>query len=180
VESLPARRVGSRTVARVAFLTVDVDTFRDAHDHEFERVSVRHPGAVAVVPIDGNEVILIRQFRAPLGEMLLEIPAGKTDVDGEPRESTAVRECEEETGYRPGKLEHLRTIHTTPGFSDERIDLFVATELIHVGARPDGVEEHHAEIVRMKIDDVRKAIAEGRITDAKTLIGLQDVLSSSG
>jgi ADP-ribose pyrophosphatase len=174
VHPLPATLVGSRVVARVAFLSVEVDRFRDLSGDEFERVAIRHPGAVAVVPIDSGHVIFVRQFRAPLGAMMLEIPAGILDVENEPPEVAAARECEEETGYRPGRLEHLRSINTTPGFSDERIDLFLATDLTEVGAQPDGIEERHAEIIRLSFAEVRSAIADGSITDAKTLIGLFD------
>jgi ADP-ribose pyrophosphatase len=176
VESLPARRIGTRTEAQVLFLTVEVDTFRDRRGIEFERVTVRHPGAVAIVPVLDDSIILLRQFRAPLQQLLLEIPAGKLDVEGEAPEAAAGRECEEEVGYRPGRLLHLRTIYTTPGFSDERIELYLATDLSEVGARPDGIEEHHAEIVRLRFAEVRSAMERGEITDAKTLIALEDAL----
>ncbi|MDF1595345.1 MAG: NUDIX hydrolase [Acidimicrobiia bacterium] len=172
MDPLPAVLTGSHVVARVAFLSVELDRYRDHDGSEFERVVIRHPGAVAVVPIDDGHVIFVRQFRAPLGALMLEIPAGILDIENEPLEMAATRECEEETGYRPGRLEHLRTINTTPGFSDERIDLFLATDLTEVGARPDGIEERHAEIIRLSFAEVRSAIADGSITDAKTLIGL--------
>lgn len=176
MESLPAERIASRTEARVLFLSIDVDTFRDTRGIEFERVSVRHPGAVAIVPVIDGSIVLMRQFRAPIRQIVLEIPAGKLDIEGEVPEVAAARECEEETGYRPRRLEHLRTIYTTPGFSDEKIELYLGTDLEEVGARPTGVEEHHAEIVRMSFTEVRSAMADGRITDAKTLIALQDAL----
>ena len=176
MEQVPADLVGTRIAAQVAFLSVEVDTFRTVDGVEFDRVSVRHPGAVAIVPVLNGTVLLLRQFRTPLRAMMLEIPAGKLDVAGESPRAAAGRECEEEIGYRPGNLEHLRTIHTTPGFSDERIELYVATDLIEVGTQPDGVEEHHSEIVQLTFSEVRKAIAEEAITDAKTLIGLHDVL----
>lgn len=170
-------RIGSRVAAEVAFLSVNIDRFSDGAGGEFERAVIRHPGAVAIVPVDDERVLLVRQFRAPLNAMMLEIPAGKLDVDGEDRRPAAMRECEEETGMRPGSLEHLRTIHTTPGFTDERIDIFMATDLTEVGARPDGIEEQHAEIVSLTFAEVVEAMSDGSITDAKTLIGLADVLS---
>ena len=173
----PMSRIGSRVAAEVAFLSVNIDRFSDGDGGEFERAVIRHPGAVAVVPVDDGRVVLVRQFRAPLNEVILEIPAGKLDVEGEDRRPAAIRECEEETGFRPGSLEHLRTIHTTPGFTDERIDIYMATDLTEVGASPDGIEEHHAEIVCLTFDEVIEAMSDGSITDAKTLIGLADVLS---
>ena len=129
-----------------------------------------------MVAVDGDHVVLVRQFRTPLRKMMLEIPAGKLDRTAESLEATAARECEEEVGFRPGKLEHLRTIHTTAGFSNERIDIFLATDLIHVGAQPDGIEERHAEVVRLTMEEVSIALTDGSITDAKTLIGLADVI----
>jgi len=164
-------------VAEVAFLSVNLDTFRAGDGEEFERVVIRHPGAVAIVPILDDQVVLVRQFRAPIGTTLLEIPAGKLDVEGEPPELAAARECEEETGYRPGRLEYLRTIHTAPGFTDEQIHLYLALDLVHVGSSPVGVEERHAEVLAMSFDEVQKGIAVGSISDAKTLIGLHDALA---
>ncbi len=163
-------------VAQVAFLSVEVDRYRDPDGVEFERAVVRHPGAVGVVPVIDGRVVLVRQFRAPLGTTLLEIPAGKLDVEGEDAAAAAARECEEEVGYRPGRLVHVRTINTSPGFSDERIEMYLATELLEVGVRPDGPEEHRAEVVELTFDRVRNLIAAGEITDAKTLIGLHDAM----
>ncbi|HSR44392.1 MAG TPA: NUDIX hydrolase [Acidimicrobiia bacterium] len=177
MQSIPAALVGSRKAARFGFLSVEVETYRFDEGDEFERIVIRHPGAVAVVPVLDDGVVLMRQFRAPLRTMVLEIPAGKLDVDGEPPSRAAARECEEETGYRPGRIEYLRTIHTTPGFTDERIELFLATELVEVGARPQGAEEQHAEIIHMTFAELRSAMAAGSITDAKTLLALNDVLA---
>lgn len=137
------------------------------------RVVVHHPGAVAVVPIVGDDVILIEQYRAPLESRLLELPAGKRDREGEPAEKTAARECEEEIGMRPGKLTSLGSVYTTPGFSDERIWLFLAEDLEPVEARPQGVEEEQSSIVRMPIVEALRRVDEGSIVDAKTVIGLQ-------
>lgn len=171
----PLERIDSRTESKVAFLSIDIDTFRDPSGLTYERVAVRHPGAVGVVPVRGDEIILVKQYRTPVGRAMIEIPAGKLDGEDDLM-ATAQRECEEETGYRPGRLEHLRTIHTTPGFSDERIDLFVATELEYVGASPDGVEEEAAEVLHLDRSVVARMMANGEISDAKTLIALADVL----
>ncbi len=168
--------IGSSTVAQVAFLSLELDRYRYPDGTEFERVAVRHPGAVGVVPVLGDRIVLVRQFRAPLGATLLEIPAGKLDVEGEDPAAAAARECEEEVGYRPGRLTHVRTVHTTPGFSDERIEIYLASDLVEVGVRPDGPEEHRAEVVEVTFAEVQALIASGGISDAKTLIGLQDAM----
>jgi ADP-ribose pyrophosphatase len=171
------RLIGRRYVAWAGFLRLEREHFEGPEGRPFERLVVRHPGAVAVVPLDGDSVFLVRQFRTPVGRSLLEIPAGKLDVAGETLEVTARRECEEEIGLSPGRISHLRTILTTPGFSDERIDLFLAEDLSPVPARPDGIEEEHAEVVRMSFAEIEEAMGRGEIVDAKTLIGLYDVLS---
>jgi ADP-ribose pyrophosphatase len=137
------------------------------------RVVVRHPGAVAVVPVIGEDVILIEQERMPVGERVLEIPAGKRDIEGESPEVTAIRECEEEVGWRPGRLTSLGSIYTTPGFSDERIWLFIGWDLEPVPTNPQGHEEEQAAVIRMPIADALRRVDERRIVDAKTVIGLQ-------
>jgi ADP-ribose pyrophosphatase len=140
---------------------------------EFSRVVVRHPGAVVVVPIDGDDVLMVRQFRAAVGTELLEIPAGKRDVDGEPPEETARRELEEEIGHRPGRLVKLVEFFNTPGFSDEYTHLFAALDLEDLGATDRmGPEEEAMTIERVPLAAVDDLIARGKIRDAKSIIGL--------
>ena len=116
--------------------------------------------------------MLISQHRVAVDENLLEIPAGKCDEPGESLRDTATRECEEEVGFRPGRLTHLQTFYTTPGFSDEVIHLFLAEQLEPVETRPAGIEEEQAEVVRLPIDEALRRVRGGDIRDAKTLIGL--------
>jgi ADP-ribose pyrophosphatase len=136
------------------------------------RIVVRHPGAVAVVPISGDRLMLIRQYRAAVDEELLEIPAGKLDVAGEPPLETARRELEEEMGFRAGRVEPLGSFYTTPGFSDELMYLYAAYDLDPGAASPVGPEEEAAEIVAVPLTEVPGLIANGEIRDAKTLIAL--------
>jgi ADP-ribose pyrophosphatase len=170
--------VGSEAVAEIGFLTVESVEMRGPDGSVSSRIAVRHPGAVAVLPLDGEDVVLIRQYRAPVDQLLLEIPAGKLDVADEPAEETAVRELEEEIGMRAGRMQHLFGFLTTPGFSDERIDLFLATDLTPVPHAPHGPEEEAAEIVRCPVSDVASLLADGRVTDVKTIIALQWLLLS--
>lgn len=137
-----------------------------------QRIAVRHPGAVAVVPMDGDEVILIEQYRSPLGKALIEIPAGKLDVEGEPPEAAAHRELIEEVGVSADSLIELVTTATAPGFTDEEITIYLATELRSAAAAPTGVEESAALIHRLPIGTALDMIDDGRITDAKTIVGL--------
>jgi ADP-ribose pyrophosphatase len=141
-----------------------------------ERDIVHHPGAVAVVPIVGDEAVLVRQYRPALDAELLEIPAGIRDVDGEPLETTAARELAEEIGMRADRLDYLCAFYNAPGFSDERIHLFVGTGLTEVGRDAQGHEEEHMTIERVRLDDVPRLVASGELTDAKSIIGLLLVL----
>lgn len=139
---------------------------------QFDRDLVRHPGAVAVVPVDGDEVLLVQQYRAALDADLIEIPAGKRDVDGEPPIETARRELEEEVGMRAGKLEPLINVHHSPGFCDEYGHIFLATELEPVPQRREGPEEQLMTIHRRSLGESVEMCLDGRITDAKTIAAL--------
>jgi ADP-ribose pyrophosphatase len=140
-----------------------------------EREVVRHPGACAVVAvIPSGEVILVRQFREAVRQTLLEIPAGVRDVEGESGPACAARELLEETGHEARAVEALGAIFTSPGFADERIDLFVAD------AAPGpsiAVAEDGVETVLMPFDDAVSAALAGGITDAKSALALLLVAS---
>jgi ADP-ribose pyrophosphatase len=164
--------LGERRVAGGSFLEVVRRHYLAPGGRSARREVVKHPGAVAVVPIIDGDVVLISQYRVAVGEDLLEIPAGKCDEPGESLRTTATRECEEEIGFRPGRITHLQTFYTTPGFSDEVLHLFLAEQLEAVQARPAGIEEEHAEVVRMPIAEALRRVRSGDIRDAKTLIGL--------
>jgi ADP-ribose pyrophosphatase len=166
------RTIGSRTVAEEAFLRLDRSVVITPVGDAVKRIVVAHPGAVAVVPLIDDDVILIEQHRAAVGRSLLEIPAGKLDIPGEPKAETAIRELEEEIGFTPGHLEHLTDLLTTPGFSDECISIYLGTDLRAVPARPVGVEEDYADIVRMSLSEAVDMVRAGTISDAKTITGL--------
>jgi ADP-ribose pyrophosphatase len=139
----------------------------------FTRDIVRHPGAVAVVPLtDGASALLVRQYRGAVDRWLLEIPAGTRDVDGEPPEVTAARELEEEVGVRAGRMEQLATIQNSPGVLDEETILFLATGLSPATAARHGHEEEHIEVVEVALDDVDAMVASGELSDAQTVLGL--------
>ena len=165
--------VATRRTAELGFLVLEEVEVEAPDGRRVVRVAVRHPGAVAVLPIVAGEVILIRQYRAPLDSLLLEVPAGKLDAAGEPPEVTAARELEEEVGYRADELDLIADFWTTPGFSDERIRIYVAEGLTPVPMRPHGIEEEAAELVRVPVGEVADLLASGAISDAKTLVALQ-------
>jgi ADP-ribose pyrophosphatase len=140
---------------------------------EFQRDIVRHPGAVAVVPVtDHGAVILLRQYRAAVDHFILEIPAGTRDVAGEPTEVTAARELEEESGYGADRLTFLAEILNTPGFCDESTWIYLATGLHAVPDGRHGVEEEYLSVVEVPLDEFDAMVDEGAIKDAQTILGV--------
>jgi ADP-ribose pyrophosphatase len=148
-------------------------TFRAPDGTTFHRDIVRHPGAVAVVAVtDRATAVLVRQYRGALDRSLLEIPAGTRDVEGEPPEATAARELEEEAGVRADRFELLATVANTPGFCDELTALYLATGISESTAARHGHEEEGIEVVELPLDEVDAMVADGRLVDAQTILGL--------
>lgn len=157
-------------------IKVTVDTVILPNGKTATREVVRHCGAVAVLAITPEDkVILVKQFRHPTGGPLLEIPAGKLDVDNEPPEQCAYRELAEETPYTAGGMTLIHSFYTAPGFCDELMHVFRAE-----GVRKDSSlhadDDEFVQTVLMSRDDVRNAIANQQICDAKTLVALQSWL----
>jgi 8-oxo-dGTP pyrophosphatase MutT (NUDIX family) len=170
---MPFRATEERKVFDGAVIDV-VHLKVEAPDGEvLNREVVRHPGAVVVVPVDeAGNVTLLRQYRAAVGGELLEIPAGKRDVDGEDPEVTAERELAEEIGRRPGRLDLLARFYNSPGFSDEFTYLYLARDLSEVPSDRQGAEEMAMTVETVALSDAPALIRDGRIVDAKSIIGL--------
>ena len=168
----PFRPIGEELIHQGAVVAFYRGEFEGRDGDRFFRDVVRHPGAVAAVAVDGDEVFLVRQYRASLNADLWEIPAGKRDVDGEPPVETALRELEEEIGMKAGSIEPLIMIHHSPGFCDEEGYIFLATDLTEVPLRREGPEEQEMEVARVPIDEAIAMSMDGRITDAKTIAAL--------
>ncbi len=167
------RKVSEHLVHRGDVVSFWEGTFVGPDGEEFTRDIVRHPGAVSIVPLfEDGTVVLVRQYRAALEVELLEIPAGKLDVDGEPLEICAARELEEEVGYRAERLEELVGFAESPGFCDEINHVFLATGLTEVPHDRQGIEEEHMVSERIALADVPRLVAEGTIIDAKSIVGL--------
>jgi 8-oxo-dGTP pyrophosphatase MutT (NUDIX family) len=167
------RKLSERTVATGAVINLAVGTFESPDGERFERDLVRHPGAVIVVPVvDDTHVLLVRQYRAAVEADLLELPAGKRDVPGEPTEVTAARELEEEVGRKAGSLELLGKFYNSPGFSDELSWCYLGRDLVEVDNDLQGIEEQYLTVESVALADVDALIADGSILDAKTIIGL--------
>jgi len=135
------------------------------------REAVRHPGASAIVPVDeGGNVTLVRQYRAPIAQVLLEIPAGKLDHRDEDRLLAAKRELQEETGLTAENWVHLTDIVTAPGFCDEKISIYLATGLSEGEDHPD--EDEFLNVVKTPLKELVRMAVCGEISDSKTLAGI--------
>ena len=149
-------------------LHIDHVTNRLPNGKTAAREIARHVGASAVVPVDADgNVWLVRQFRAPVDRVLLEVPAGKLDFKGEDRLLAAKRELQEETGLTAGSWTHLTDIVTTPGFSDELISLYLARDLSAGQSHPD--DDEFLNVVRVPLSQLVEMIARGEVPDAKTV-----------
>jgi ADP-ribose pyrophosphatase len=167
---MPAfEKIGEETVWEGEIATVRIDRFRHADGEEVTRELIAHPGAVAIVAHDEQHVWLVRQPREVTGEAdLLELPAGKLDVEGEPPLETAKRELAEEIGRAAERWERLSSFYTSPGFTDEQVEVWLATGLTEASAEAE--ENERIEIVPWPLERLDEAIAECR--DSKSLVGL--------
>lgn len=166
-----ARTLRTRRVHDGRVVTLDLEDVALPNGNDVTLEIVRHAGAAAAVPVtpDGS-VVLVRQYRHATGSWLLEVPAGKLDRPGEPPEACARREIEEETGYRAGTLVPLGWIWTTPGFSDERIWLYLARDLERGRARLERDEVLTVET--LPLDEAVGRATRGEIVDAKSVCAL--------
>lgn len=151
------------------WLHLRADTLRFPSGRESRAEVIEHPGGVTVVAIDAQgRVLLVRQYRHPVGDALLELPAGTLDSDETP-ESCAARELQEEAGYRPGRLEKLGGFYLAPGYCTEYQHVFLATDLVESRLEP---EEEAIETVAVSLDEALHLVAAGGIVDSKTVAAL--------
>lgn len=162
--------LGSEVVYEGAIFTVERGRFRHDDGAEVTREKVHHDGAACVVAYDEEHLYLVRQPREAIERSdVLEIPAGRLDVEGEPPQETARRELAEEIGLAAETWAHATTYYSSAGFTDEEVHVFLATDLSEVD-RPDTDEEERIELVRWPLAELDAAI--DATVDAKTLIGL--------
>jgi len=162
------RPLGGETVYRGRIVEVRVERFLHDDGEQVTREIVRHRGAVGIVAHDREVVWLVRQPREAVGEQLLEIPAGRLDVEGEQAQQTARRELAEEIGRGARSWEPILSYYASAGVSDERVYLFCATDLYEQSATSE--EDERIEVVPWPLRELQRAIDQCR--DAKTLIGL--------
>jgi ADP-ribose pyrophosphatase len=174
-EETKAGRIKSSRVYSGKIISLDVDSVRFPDGSLGELEMIRHSGASAIVPFlsdprgENPQVLMIRQYRYAADGYLYEIPAGRLDKGENPRDCAA-RELKEETGCTAEHFDHLLTIYTTPGFTDERIHLFMATGLV-AGETKHEVDEF-LDLHPMRLSRALEMIEAGEIQDAKTVIGL--------
>jgi 8-oxo-dGTP pyrophosphatase MutT (NUDIX family) len=167
------RQLGEDEIFKGHIIRVTQGTFEAPDGSTFSRDIVRHPGAVAVVALtDDDHVVLVRQYRAPVDDLVLELPAGIKDVDGEPPEETARRELIEEAGYSAGNVEFLTRFNISVGFTDEQTDIYLATDLTRVDQDVQGVEEQHMTVERVPLAEALSLIERGELRDAKSVVGI--------
>jgi ADP-ribose pyrophosphatase len=168
-------QVSTRRVYTGRVIDLDIDTVRFPDGSTGDLEIIRHSGASAVIPFvseptgDDPQIMLIRQYRYATNGYIYEIPAGRLER-GEAPEACARRELEEETGCRAERVEHLTTIYTTPGFTDERIHLYAAYGLTTGTARHDADE--FLEVKTMLISEALAMISRGEIVDGKTIVAV--------
>lgn len=169
-QDLTEKKIVSKQVYQGSFLRILEDAVRLPDGREASREYVKHPGATAVVAItDDGRIVMVRQYRYPVGKVTLEIPAGKLDT-GEEALACAKRELKEETGYVAERWTKLTSLLTTPGFTDEVIHLYKAEKMRFDEACPDEDEFIHAELYTP--EELRRMIEDETIVDAKTIVAL--------
>lgn len=169
---LTETQISSEPIFNGTFVTIARDTVRLPNGNEGKRIVIRHPGAACVLALTPeNQVIFVRQWRYATGQALLELPAGKLDF-GEDPAICAQRELAEETPYAAERVELMCTFYTAPGFCDEKMYLYRAINVSKTSMlKPD--QDEFVETVLLTRDEVKNALKNNEIQDAKTVIGLQ-------
>ena len=180
--NLVEKKIDSSTIFQGKVLTLKNDHVLLPNDAIASREYILHPGAAAVIPYQKNgNIFLVKQFRYPIQQITLEIPAGKLDPTDKTPLSCAIRELKEETGYTAGKITKLTTIATSVGFSNEYIHIFLAENLITGKQALDSDE--FLNVVSIPLKKAVELINNGQIFDAKSVIGiffLKNLLESRG
>jgi ADP-ribose pyrophosphatase len=167
----PFRLVGTVVLGRGVINTFERDHLLAADGSGIRRDRLTHPGAVVVVPVGERGIWLIHQYRPAIREWTWELPAGLREPGETPFE-TGLRECIEEVGLEPGRLETIGRLVSSPGILDEHVDVFRATELRDVGRRPDDHEERLATVKEVPFNALAHMLAEGTLGNAITIAGL--------
>jgi ADP-ribose pyrophosphatase len=167
---LPRQLLESEKIFKGAVFDVERDRLREDNGIEIIREVVRHPGGAGALPLfDDGRVALVKQYRHPARRELLEIPAGRIET-GETPEMCAARELEQETGFRAGRIEKLAEFYTTPGFCEEKLHVYLATDLAPSSQALD--HDELVEVVYLPFAEAAQMAVSGEIEDSKTIIAL--------
>ncbi len=167
------KTINSESIYQGKIIDLQVDEVTLPNGKTSKRELIKHPGAVAVIPItpEGN-IIMVEQYRKALEKSIIEIPAGKLEQGEEPM-NTAKRELEEETGYGCDNLEHIISFYTSPGFADEIVHLYLAENIYQIEDSRETDEDEFVELIEVSVEEAVQLIKERRIYDAKTAYAVQ-------
>ncbi len=172
MEKFEEKTITTKQIFDGRVIKVQVDEVTLPNGKTATRELVKHPGAVAIIPITSEgKIVMVEQFRKPLEKSIIEIPAGKLEP-GEKPEFTALRELEEETGYGATELDLIQSFATSPGFADEIIHLFAAKNLFKIEQPADLDEDEFVELMEVSIEEAEQLVKEQRIFDAKTILAI--------
>lgn len=162
--------ISSKPIYKGKVISLQVDTVTLPNGGTSTREIVRHPGGVSVLALLDGKMLVVEQYRKPLGKSQIEIPAGKLDKDGEDPLAAAKRELEEETGYRSDHLTYICSYYTSPGFADEIMHMYFTDQLEKSEMRLD--EDEFLVCEAITLEEAQRYIREGRISDAKTIMAV--------
>jgi len=164
------KTVSSKPIYQGKVISLQVDTVKLPNGEEATREIVRHPGGVSILAIKDGKMLVVEQYRKPLGKSQVEIPAGKLDKGGEDPLEAAKRELEEETGYKSDHLQYICSYYTSPGFADEIMHMYFTDRLERSEMNLD--EDEFLVCEEITLDEALAMIRDGRISDAKTIMAV--------
>lgn len=174
---LEEKTITSKKVYECFFMSLYEDRVLLPNSKESNRIYIKHNGASAILPITKEgKIVLIKQFRYPINQVIIEIPAGKKDEPIEDGLRCAVRELEEETGYTSTNVIKFQDLHNCVGYSNEMIELFIAYDCEKIDIPKSGDDDEFIELMEVSKEEANVLLKQGKITDAKTLIMLQHYL----
>ncbi len=174
MEKFKEETISTETIYQGKILNLRRDKIKLPDSRESVREIIEHSGGVTIIPVtDSGKILLVKQYRKAVEDVLYEIPAGKLESGEEPIKC-AERELEEETGYRTGKIKKLYSFYTSPGYSDEIIHLYIARELNFIAQNPD--KDEFIVVEEINKEEIMELINNGKIKDSKTIIGLLQFL----
>ena len=173
MDHLKETTLSSKEIFKGRVIDLYVEEVKLPNGKTSTREIVKHPGAVAIIAITPeNKIVMVEQFRKPLGRTIVEIPAGKLEK-GEKPEATAKRELEEETGYTCSNLQLLISFYTSPGFADELVHLFIAEDLEKLKIAAELDEDEFLDVIEVTLEEAQEMVQNKRIYDAKTAFAVQ-------